>query len=99
GREHEHAGAGRIRSDGVAAQGRLADDAAVLAADRFRLFRSVALRRAHVEARRVHGRRRLRAVARQLSDDGAHGGTACAGGGAPAAPWTLTAGEASAERS
>ena len=37
-------------------------------ADRLRLLRPVALRRPHREARRVHGRRGLRAVARQLPD-------------------------------
>ena len=42
-------------------------------ADRLRLFRSVALRRPDLEARRVHGRRRLRAMARQLPDARADG--------------------------
>ena len=65
-----------LRKDGVLT------GAAVHAADRFRVFRSLALRRPHVEARRLHGRRRLRPVARQLPDARADRGAAGAGGGA-----------------
>ncbi len=51
-----------LRSDGVP------DGPAVQQSDRFPLFRPLALRREDVQARCVHGRRRLRPVARQLSD-------------------------------
>ena len=57
-----------LRKDGVL------DRRAVHAADRLRLLRPLALLRPDVQARRVHGRRRLRPVARQLPDARAHRG-------------------------
>jgi len=75
------------RPDDRVEKGRRAHHAAVLPAYRLRLFRSVALRRPDVEARRLHGRRRLRAVARQLSDARANGGDARDGRRDAAAAW------------
>ena len=56
------------------AEGRLARQSAVRDAARLQVFRPVALLRPHRQARRVHGRGRLRAVARQLSAAAAHRG-------------------------
>ena len=64
--DHQREGEERAGRRGRAAQGRLAHAEALRRADRVPGVRSVALLRAHGEARRVHGRRGLRAVARQL---------------------------------